>query len=220
MDCTPNCWKSSWFASTSILARTNRPAYSAASRSSSGLSCLQGSHHSAQKSMTTGTSAERCSTSCSKPASSTSKIKRAAPAAPASPPPRAASARVCSAFCFASPAAFTAARSTTPLMDIFRGCMGLSSPLREAIGKASCAMHGPGPPVTPRRVAGHTAEHGPKVLEGPEGPDRRRVPTRGARGCRSFATPRSVTGTIRRTTGPLRDLTHGYRSLGKRATRR
>jgi len=53
--------------------------------------------------------------------------------APGPPPCRAASARACSAFALASWAAFTAARSTTPLMDMFRGCMRLSSPVHARV---------------------------------------------------------------------------------------
>ena len=65
-------WKaaaSCWFASTSTFASSTLPARAAAARSSTGVSCLHGPHHSAQKSTTTGTSLERSSTCDSKVAS-------------------------------------------------------------------------------------------------------------------------------------------------------
>ena len=62
----------SWgFASTSTLASTSRPPASMTSFSSTGVSCLQGPHHSAQRSMTTGTVRESSST-CGKVSSVTS----------------------------------------------------------------------------------------------------------------------------------------------------
>ena len=64
---------SRWLASTSTLASSTLPARSFAARSSTGVSCLQGAHHAAQKSTTTGTSRERSTTRCSKSASPTSK---------------------------------------------------------------------------------------------------------------------------------------------------
>ena len=72
---------SGWRRHRSWRGRT-RPSYSTASRSSTGLSCLQGWHHSAQKSMTTGTSVDRCRTSRSNPASSTSMTRSAGETAP------------------------------------------------------------------------------------------------------------------------------------------
>src|SRR6266487_356121 len=74
MPCT---WKASarrgaW--STSSLASTTSPPRAATPRSSSGPSARQGAHHSAQKSTTTGTWKDRCSTAVSKSASVTSKI--------------------------------------------------------------------------------------------------------------------------------------------------
>ena len=77
-------------ASVSILARIQRPAASAASFSSTGLSCLHGPHHSAQRSMITGTESERSSTSVPNVSSVTS-MTAPCPATggqpPASPPP-------------------------------------------------------------------------------------------------------------------------------------
>ena len=55
IDCAWNAWESCGFESTSTLARMNAPSYSATSFSSTGVSCLQGSHHSAQRSTMTGT---------------------------------------------------------------------------------------------------------------------------------------------------------------------
>ncbi|VXB51887.1 conserved hypothetical protein [Luteimonas sp. 9C] len=52
--------------STSTLASTNAPLYSAASFSSTGPSDLHGPHHSAQKSIRTGVSSDFCRTSVSK----------------------------------------------------------------------------------------------------------------------------------------------------------
>jgi hypothetical protein len=59
-------------ASTSILPSTQLPPPSAASFSSTGESCLQGSHQSAQKSRMTGVARERSSTAVWKLASVTS----------------------------------------------------------------------------------------------------------------------------------------------------
>ena len=59
-----------------------------------GLSCLHGSHHSAQKSMTTGTSVDRCRTSRSKPASSTSMTRSAGEHGPAAALPGGFGARL------------------------------------------------------------------------------------------------------------------------------
>src|SRR5215207_4311675 len=67
--------KAAWscgFFSTSTLASSTLPARASAARSSTGVSCLQGPHQSAQKSTTTGTSLERSSTRCSNSCSSTS----------------------------------------------------------------------------------------------------------------------------------------------------
>ena len=55
MLCTWKAWPSRGLASRSTLASSQRPPSAAASRSSTGLSCLHGPHQSAQKSMTTGT---------------------------------------------------------------------------------------------------------------------------------------------------------------------
>ena len=57
-----NAAASRWLASTSTFASSTFPARAAAARSSAGVSCLQGPHHSAQKSTTTGISLERSST--------------------------------------------------------------------------------------------------------------------------------------------------------------
>src|SRR5680860_463322 len=56
-------WDNCGFESTSTFASTNWPSYSAISFSSTGVSCLQGSHHSAQRSTMTGTVIESSSTS-------------------------------------------------------------------------------------------------------------------------------------------------------------
>src|SRR3954451_4047257 len=82
MLCTWKAPASLWLASTSILARIHVPAASAASRSSTGDSCLHGPHHSAQKSMSTGTWLERSMTSVWKVASVTSMTYADAPASP------------------------------------------------------------------------------------------------------------------------------------------
>jgi hypothetical protein len=63
-----------WLASVSSLARSMSGSRLRTSSSSTGVSCRQGPHHSAQKSTTTGTSCERAITSCSKVASVTSRI--------------------------------------------------------------------------------------------------------------------------------------------------
>ena len=63
IDRTPKSAASPGSRSVSTLARTNRPPYSAASRSSTGPSIRHGPHHSAQKSITTGTSDDRSITS-------------------------------------------------------------------------------------------------------------------------------------------------------------
>jgi hypothetical protein len=82
----PRAWASRWLASTSTLASTQAPLPSMASFSRIGESCLHGSHHSAQKSMTTGVRSERSSTSLWKVASVTSMI-----VTPPPPPPVAGS---------------------------------------------------------------------------------------------------------------------------------
>ena len=72
IDCTWNAAEICGFASTSTLARIQRPPYSAARASRIGESCLQGPHHSAQRSSTTGTVIDWWMTSASKEASVTS----------------------------------------------------------------------------------------------------------------------------------------------------
>ena len=72
MLCTRSAWAIAWLLSTSIFASTQEPPPSAASRSSTGESCLHGPHHSAHRSSTTGTWNERSSTSAWKLASVTS----------------------------------------------------------------------------------------------------------------------------------------------------
>src|SRR5262245_25213162 len=74
MLCTRNIWASRWLLSTSTLASTQAPLPSIASFSRTGESCLHGPHHSAQKSMTTGTDRDRSSTSVWNVASVTSMI--------------------------------------------------------------------------------------------------------------------------------------------------
>ena len=64
-------------ASVSSLARAILSPRSFTSRSSTGVSCRHGPHHSAQKSTTTGISLERSMTSCSNVASVVSKITQA-----------------------------------------------------------------------------------------------------------------------------------------------
>ena len=59
MLCTCSAARSCGFASMSTLASTQSPSASMASFSSTGLSCLQGSHHSAQRSRMTGTERDR-----------------------------------------------------------------------------------------------------------------------------------------------------------------
>ena len=81
MPCTRRPCASAGLASTSTFASTQQPPPSAASRSSTGESCLHGPHHSAQRSSTTGTWKERSSTSAWKVASVTSTT--AEPGAPA-----------------------------------------------------------------------------------------------------------------------------------------
>ena len=85
MDCTAAAAAIRWLASTSIVASTKRPPYSPASRSSTGDSCLQGSHQVAQKSTTTGTVRLRSSTSAWKLASVTSTTSPPPSGAPAAP---------------------------------------------------------------------------------------------------------------------------------------
>src|SRR5690606_29017831 len=60
-------------ASTSTLASTNAPLYSPATFSRIGPRVLQGPHHSAQKSISTGVCVDFCSTSASKLAAVASK---------------------------------------------------------------------------------------------------------------------------------------------------
>ena len=89
MPCTRNAWASRGLASTSTLASTHAPPPSAASFSSTGESCLHGSHHSAQKSMTTGVVSDRSSTSVWKVASVTSiTVTPPPPARPLAPAAR------------------------------------------------------------------------------------------------------------------------------------
>src|SRR3954449_3163180 len=88
-------------ASTSILASTQAPWSSAASRSRTGESCLHGPHHSAQKSSTTGTVRDRSMTSVWNEASSTSKTWS---------PPEAAEPPTCPDWAFAR----SPDRSTAP----------------------------------------------------------------------------------------------------------
>src|SRR5262245_48735406 len=62
------------FSSTLIFARINLPCCSSANFSNVGPSARHGPHQGAQKSMTTGTSWERCTTACSKSCSETSTV--------------------------------------------------------------------------------------------------------------------------------------------------
>jgi hypothetical protein len=113
IDWTPNSWAILGLASTSTLARIHAPFAAAASRSSTGDSCLHGPHHSAQRSTITGTCSERSTTSDWNVSSETSITKEPLVAGAPSPPadgtgagaggPLAASAR-----------AFSADRSTAP----------------------------------------------------------------------------------------------------------
>src|SRR4051794_24807252 len=113
MPCTRRPCASAGLASTSILASTQEPAPSVASRSSTGESCLHGSHHSAHRSSTTGTWKERSSTSAWKVASVTSTT--ALPGAPAGASTLGGGAAWARAA--ASERAFTAARSTAPASE-------------------------------------------------------------------------------------------------------
>ena len=113
MLCTCSAALSCGLASTSTLARTQAPAASVASRSSTGLSCLQGPHHSAHRSMTTGTVRERSSTSVSNVASVTSNTYSLLAA------PWLAAAEAC----WRCVAAWRAPRSTAPYSEKFRGCV-------------------------------------------------------------------------------------------------
>src|SRR6185436_1389886 len=63
IDRTPYCCGTIWWWSTSILATLTRPLYSSASASTVGAICLQGPHHTAQKSTSVGTSDLRTSVS-------------------------------------------------------------------------------------------------------------------------------------------------------------
>ena len=63
MLCTWSAARSCGFASMSTLASTQSPAASLASFSSTGLSCLQGPHHSAHRSRMTGAERDRSTTS-------------------------------------------------------------------------------------------------------------------------------------------------------------
>ena len=72
MLCTCKACEILGFASTSIFASTHEPLPSVASFSSIGESCLHGSHHSAHRSMSTGTWYERSMTSVWNSASLTS----------------------------------------------------------------------------------------------------------------------------------------------------
>ena len=112
IDCTWSAAASCGLASTSTLASNQSPAASLASRSSTGPSCLQGSHHSAHRSTITGADCDLATTSVLNVASVTSKTKL--DAAPAAPPCDACSRR------FA--AACLAPRSTAPAIEKSRGC--------------------------------------------------------------------------------------------------
>ena len=103
MDCTRNAAAMRGWASTSTVASTSRPPASATSFSSTGESCLHGSHHVAHRSTTTGTVIDCCSTSVSKLSSVTSTMT-----------PAGAEALLAAAWAAASFAAASAARSTPP----------------------------------------------------------------------------------------------------------
>jgi hypothetical protein len=79
MPCTRSAWASRGLASTSTLPSTQLPPPSAASFSSTGESCLHGSHHSAQKSRMTGVATDRSRTADWKFASVTSMTTGGAP---------------------------------------------------------------------------------------------------------------------------------------------
>ena len=61
-----SCWASSGFSSMLILTRRTLPAALLTTRSSSGVSCLHGLHHGAQKSTITGWSRDAWMTSAMK----------------------------------------------------------------------------------------------------------------------------------------------------------
>src|SRR5687767_6636670 len=63
MERTPYCCGTIWWWSTSIFATLSRPLYSSARASTVGAICLQGPHHTAQKSTSVGTSDLRTSDS-------------------------------------------------------------------------------------------------------------------------------------------------------------
>src|SRR5512134_3378452 len=71
---TPHCVARDWWSSEFTLARTKRPAYCAASFSSTGPRARQGPHQGAQKSTSTGSSRERSITSRSNLAAVTSML--------------------------------------------------------------------------------------------------------------------------------------------------
>ncbi|OLT13943.1 hypothetical protein BJF78_20925 [Pseudonocardia sp. CNS-139] len=108
IDCTPKACAIRGFASTSTLASTQAPLPAAASRSSTGDSCLHGPHHVAHRSTTTGTCSERSSTSAWNVCSVTSMTNWLSPPS---------AAGCCGADCWraaASERAFSAERSTAP----------------------------------------------------------------------------------------------------------
>src|SRR5207248_10732876 len=102
-----NACESRGFASLSTVASTQAPSASPASFSSSGDSCLQGPHHSAQKSMTTGTANDLSTTSAWKVASVTTVTGGGVTTSPAAAA-LAASAIAASAFSLAARCAASA----------------------------------------------------------------------------------------------------------------
>ena len=83
IDCARNACESCGLASTSTFASTRRPPSSVTTLSRMGLSCLHGPHHSAHRSMTTGTVRESSST-CGNVSSVTSITSDGRPPAAAS----------------------------------------------------------------------------------------------------------------------------------------
>ena len=152
MLCTCSAALSWGLASTSTLASTQAPAASSASRSSTGLSCLQGPHHSAHRSMITGTVRERSSTSVSNVASVTSNTYSLCGA------PWLAAAEAC----WRCEAAWRAPRSTAPYSEKFRCCMTPSCRIRHRAwpGRRPPARWAPARPGRARLRSGY--RRGPK----------------------------------------------------------
>src|ERR1022692_429770 len=139
MLCTCRAARSCGFASMSTLASTQAPSASAASFSRIGPSCLHGPHHSAHKSMITGTLRDRSTTSALNVSSVTSMTCPAG--GPSSPP----AAGVLDAFSRRCAAACRAPRSTAPWSEKSGCCMTPSCRI-----PCTTRAPSPGPPGTIR----------------------------------------------------------------------